>query len=168
MTLESPPTWEKYQSNFVYVENLQAALLNPINGGSVFNPIRGAKDEKPPQGKKKIEKSNLMRENIHNVPIDNLSGGGFYILKNVRTARHTFMDIIILVDGGITSSKDIVRLQNWHRKSTDYEKKEETEDFLNVSFSVQTQQPDTMKKKQTVKFEPMIKPKDDNKYNSAN
>jgi len=40
------------------------------------------------------------------VPVDCSSGGGYYVLKNVRTSQHTFLDIYILIDGGIESSAD--------------------------------------------------------------
>ena len=48
----------------------------------------------------------MLRDSIHKVPLDVTSGGGYYEFKNVRTEKHTFLDIQILIDGGVNKVKD--------------------------------------------------------------
>jgi len=38
--------------------------------------------------------------------IDANVGGGFYTLKNIKTLNNTFLDIEILITGGINLKKD--------------------------------------------------------------
>jgi hypothetical protein len=65
----------------------------------------------------RIEKPNNLKDDIFSVPVDMQSGGSFYLISNVRTPSHTFIDISILIDGGVTSALDLAFLRRWNTKS---------------------------------------------------
>jgi hypothetical protein len=44
--------------------------------------------------------------------VDTSHGGGFYVLKNVKTSSNTFLDIEIFITGGV-SKKDQAMLYKW-------------------------------------------------------
>lgn len=50
------------------------------------------------------------------IPLDFTSGGNYYVLKNVLR-YDTYLDIYILIDGGISKQRDIERLKQWNIKS---------------------------------------------------
>jgi len=50
------------------------------------------------------------------IPLDLTSGGNYYVLKNVLR-YDTYLDIYILIDGGISKQRDIERLKQWNIKS---------------------------------------------------
>lgn len=112
----------KYTQNRRFLTNLEGAWANEVFGNSVFLPIKGANTglggtmEKRPDGKK-IAKANNLRKQIYDIPMDHKSGGGFYVLRNVKTTSNTFLDIFILIDGGISDKKSLRLLKDWNSRS---------------------------------------------------
>lgn len=113
----SQPSFVKYSNNSSYVKNIRAAMTSSVCGGSVLDPIRATKVSKGGSIERKADdgslasKQNGLRAGIVNFTVDPASGGGFYALKNLRTPSHTFLDIWILLDGGISSKEDLVKLE---------------------------------------------------------
>lgn len=61
-----------------------------------------------------------MREEIVSTVLDLKSGGNFYTLSNIKTDRETFIDIKILIDGGMVKERDIQKLKQWHKASINF------------------------------------------------
>ena len=112
----SEPNLEKYGINSRGVKTIQAALQSPVFGGSIFSPIKGARSgigglqERRHDGKK-IDKRNSLRQIIASMNIETHKGGGFYTLRNIKASKDTFLDIQILIDKGVQTSKDLKTLQ---------------------------------------------------------
>jgi hypothetical protein len=51
------------------------------------------------------------------MPMDFISGAGYYILKNIRTNQNSFLDIWILNDGRIENRQDRLRIKHWNNYS---------------------------------------------------
>lgn len=66
---------------------------------------------------KKIEKPNSLKQYIFSIPIDIKRGGGFYSLQNIKATNDTFLDIEIMIEGGILDKKDRNMLNKWQRLS---------------------------------------------------
>lgn len=108
---KSRPNVDKYGYNPRAQRNIEAAWQSPVFGGSIFNPVRAARTglgglkETRPDGRK-IEKKNSLKQQITTMPIDVHCGGGFYSLKNIQATENTFLDIDILIEGGVTNEAD--------------------------------------------------------------
>jgi hypothetical protein len=116
--LSAEPNYSKYIQNARANQRMKAAWNNKVFGGSVFKPGRaaitglGGLRERRPDGKK-IEKKNQLRKMIEESPVDPFQGGGFYTLRNVRASNNTFLDIDILITGGVATKPDQLLLDKW-------------------------------------------------------
>lgn len=54
---------------------------------------------------------------VEETEVDPHHGGGFYTLKNVRAGNNTFLDIEILITGGVASKHDQQLLDKWQTVS---------------------------------------------------
>ena len=87
--------------------------MNPI--GASITGLGGLRERRTDG--KKIEKKNQLRRLVGEADIDPTHGGGYYTLKNVQTSSNTFLDIEILITGGMDKS-DLKELQKWQAVST--------------------------------------------------
>ena len=94
----SRPNLEKYGKNSRGVKTLYTAWDSPVFGGSIFNPIRGARSgigglqERRLDGKK-IMKKNALGQIICDMDIEAHKGAGFYTLCNIKASKDAFLDI---------------------------------------------------------------------------
>ena len=89
-------------------------MFTPIYGAQTG--IGGLKEKR--LDNKTIVKKNSLKQQIVETPIDMQTGGGYYVLRNVQTSQKTFLDIYILIEGGITHKTDLKRMQKWNTFST--------------------------------------------------
>lgn len=100
--LQRKPQTKNYKKDLDMVKAIDACYASSVFGGSIFQPI-GSSDRRGPLRHKR----NNLENEIQNLPINYLYGGGFYTLKHVQhnenevidsEAGAMFSDIFILVE----------------------------------------------------------------------
>ena len=100
--LQRKPQTKNYKKDLEMVKAIDACYASSVFGGTIFQPI-GSVNKKGPLRYKR----NNLEQDIQNMPINYLYGGGFYTLKHVQHNEHEkidseagamFSDIFILVE----------------------------------------------------------------------
>lgn len=91
--LNAKPNFARYMNKDDAVKTITKAMMSPIFGHSVMYPVGG-----PGKGVKRTKKNNL-EDVIYAMKTDDLMGGGYYYLSNIRDGEESSIcyDILMLV-----------------------------------------------------------------------